>query len=319
MLMEVLEIADLLDDPRVDGYVVREVLSKVVAQTNTASIEVSRVEGSQGYTDFVKIVVRGVNGRSRGGGAPTIGIIGRLGGIGARPAQIGLVSDADGAIACLSAALKLLKMQARGDFLQGDVILATHVCPRAPVIPHEPVPLMGSPVDMGTMNRYEVDSAMEAILSIDTTRGNRILNHKGIAITPTVKEGWILRPWPELLDVYEWVTGEPPVILPLSMGDITPYGNGVYHINSIVQPATVTKAPVVGVAITAKTVVPGSATGANHEVDIALAARFVLEVAKKFTEGQLRFYDETEFARLVTRYGPMNILQTLGKDGENVS
>jgi hypothetical protein len=96
------------------------------------------------------------------------------------------------------------------------------------------------------------------------------------------------------------------------MQDITPYGNAVYHLNSILQPATATSAPVVGVAITAEVAVPGSGTGASHETDIELAARFAVEVAKGFGEGRVRFHDAEEFARLVGRYGEMRHLQTAG-------
>lgn len=84
-------------------------------------------------------------------------------------------------------------MQAKGDILDGDVIVSTHICPDAPTEPHEPVDFMGSPVDILTMNQYEVSSEMDAILSIDTTKGNNVINHKGIAISPTVKEGYILK------------------------------------------------------------------------------------------------------------------------------
>ena len=96
------------------------------------------------------------------------------------------------------------------------------------------------------------------------------------------------------------------------MQDITPYGNDLYHLNSILQPATATNAPVVGVAITAQTMVPGCATGASHFVDVEEAARFMLEVAKSFCKGDCQFYDKEEFARIVQRYGSMRHLQTQG-------
>ena len=35
--------------------------------------------------------------------------------------------------------------------------MATHICPHAPTRPHDPVPFMDSPVDIATMNEYEVD------------------------------------------------------------------------------------------------------------------------------------------------------------------
>jgi hypothetical protein len=206
----------------------------------------------------------------------------------------------------------LADMARAGDRLPGDVVVATHICPRAPIIPHDPVPFMGSPVDMAVMNRHEVHPEMDAILSVDTSRGNWLVNQRGIAITPTIKEGYILKVSPDLLRILSIVTGRPPLVLPITTQDITPYGNGLDHINSIVQPATVTHAPVVGVALTAETAVPGCASGANQVVDVEMAIRFCLEVAKAFGGSGCTFYDPWEFSRLVALYGPMHRFQTLG-------
>ncbi len=115
-----------------------------------------RAEGPKGGTDFVRIEIPGSAGKFGGGAAPTLGIIGRLGGIGARPTRIGLVSDGDGAIAAIAAALKLAEMQRKGDMLPGDVIVTTHICPNAPTRPHDPVDFMDSPIDDVTMNDNEV-------------------------------------------------------------------------------------------------------------------------------------------------------------------
>jgi hypothetical protein len=139
------------------------------------------------------------------------------------------------------------------------------------------------------------------------------VNHRGFAITPTVKEGYILRVSDTLLDIMRIVLNEPPGVLPITTQDITPYGNDLHHINSIMQPATATIAPVVGVATTASTPIPGSATGANQVFDLEMAARFCIEVAKSFTAEECPFYDEEEFSRVVSLYGSMRHLQTLGK------
>ena len=310
MLRQVIDVLEVLDDPGASGARVTELCRAHGAR----HVSVEPIRGERGTTDFVKIVLPGTRGKRAGGDAPTLGVIGRLGGVGARPVQIGYVSDGDGAAASLAAALKLADMARRGDHLPGDVIVATHVCPDAPPVPHDPVPFMGSPVDIATMNRFEVEPAMDAILSIDTTKGNRVVNHRGIAISPTVCQGWILRVSEDLLDVLQRVTGRLPVVFPLTMQDITPYGNDVYHLNSILQPATATAAPVVGVAITAEVAVPGSGTGASHEVDIELAARYAVEVAKDFGAGHLRFHDPAELARLVRLYGEMRRLQTPGAE-----
>ncbi len=307
MLKQVIEIIELLDRPGVTG---QEVGACFVAH-GWRGWEVQTIGGERGSTDFVRLTFPGTQGRQSGGQARTLGVIGRLGGIGARPHAIGLVSDADGAITALACALKLADMARTGERLPGDVIVATHICPCAPILPHDPVPFMNAPVDMATMNRHEVDPAMDAILSVDTTRGNRVLNRRGFAITPTVKAGYILPASPDLLRLMAVVTGRPPVVLPLSTQDITPYGNGLDHINSIMQPSTATDAPVVGVALTAETVVPGCASGATQPTDIEMAARFCLEVAKGFGKGDCRFFDPEAFERLVALYGPMTHLQAV--------
>jgi hypothetical protein len=313
VLRHVLDIIDLLDDTAADGARIAEHLHKLAGgEHDWLEIEVTQVAGDRGATDFIRVVVPGSRGRRSGGDAPTLGIIGRLGGVGARPERIGFVSDGDGAAAALAAAAKLVNMHHRDDVLAGDVIIGTHVCPSAPTEPHEPVPFMGSPVDMATMNAHEVLPEMDAVLSIDTTKGNRIINHRGLALSPTVKQGYILRVSEDLVSLLESTSGAPVVTYPVTTQDITPYGNGVYHINSILQPATATSAPVVGLAITAAVPVAGCATGASHEQDIAAAARFAVEVAKAFGASKARFHDPVEFERLTSLYGSMAHLQTTG-------
>lgn len=305
-----MEVMELLDDANINGQQVVDLFKD--KKYVEASYET--VKGDKGSTDFVKITIKGENGKSSGGDAPTLGVVGRLGGIGARPSRIGLVSDADGAVAAIATALKLAVMSEKGDRLPGDVCVTTHICPDAPTEPHEPVDFMGSPVDIFTMNKYEVTPEMDAILSIDTTKGNKVFNHKGIAISPTVKSGYILKINDDLIRIMEMTTGDLPATFAVTTQDITPYGNGLYHINSILQPAVATDAPVVGVAIVAKTAVPGCGTGASHEVDIAQAVRFSIEVAKEYTKKQFEFYDVEEYKRIEALYGSMKHLQTLGNE-----
>ncbi|WP_328899971.1 DUF1177 domain-containing protein [Streptomyces sp. NBC_00441] len=312
MLKYVLDLVELLDDPQAHGKTAVEYLD-AAAGAEGSGAQVTTVAGERGSTDFVSVRIPGSRGRTAGGAARTLGVVGRLGGIGARPEVTGLVSDADGAISALAAAAKLLDMRRRGDVLPGDVIIATHICPDAPTEPHDPVPFMGSPVDIATMNRHEVTGEMEAVLSIDTTKGNRVINHKGLALSPTVKEGWVLRVNEQLGELLAVVTGEPLVTYPVTTQDITPYGNGAHHINSILQPSTATAAPVIGLAITSAAAVPGCGTGASHESDIASAARYAVEVAKAYGDGRLDFHDAVEFDNLVSRYGSLTHLQTFGR------
>ncbi|WP_078544756.1 DUF1177 domain-containing protein [Litchfieldia alkalitelluris] len=314
-LKYVMELYELMDDLSVSGEKVKEYLSKV---SPNGQIEIQTIEGEKGSTDFIKVLISGKNGKSIGGNAPTLGIIGRLGGIGARPEMIGFVSDGDGALSSMSIAAKLLDMTNKGDMLDGDVILTTHICPDAPTLPHDPVPFMDSPVDILTMNKYEVAEEMDAILSIDTTKGNQIINHRGFAITPTVKEGYILKVSDDLLHVYTQSVGKLPVTMPITIQDITPYGNGVYHINSILQPSVSTDKPVVGVAITAETAVAGCGTGASRVTDIEEVVRYCIEVAKLYGKSKCHFYNEKEFNRLEELYGKLSHLQKMGKKGASL-
>lgn len=312
-LSQTIATFEALGSPRANG----ETVAALLRPYSATSVRIETVRGPRGSTDFVRIEVPGRTGRRAGGSAPTLGVVGRLGGLGARPGRVGLVSDADGGVAAVATALKLAQMHDAGDVLTGDVILATHVCPDAPTRRHDPVDFMDSPVRLEQMNGLEVDPAMDAVLAIDTTKANRILSHRGIAISPCVKAGWILRVPDDLLRLLEITSGEPAVTFPITMQDITPYGNGVFHINSILQPSIATESPVVGVAVGATTVVPGSATGASREVDIAGAVRFAVEVAKAFTAGTCRFHDQAEYERLVALYGDMRHLQrpVAGADG----
>ncbi|MCY1504336.1 hypothetical protein D9M68_385020 [compost metagenome] len=80
------------------------------------------------------------------------------------------------------------------------------------------------------------------------------------------------------------------------------------------QPAIVTDAPVVGVALTAQTTVPGCATGVTNAVDADVAMRFCIEIAKMYGQRAMAFVDEAEWAALQSRYGSMAHLQTVGRE-----
>lgn len=307
-LKQVLDVYEILDDIHVNG----EVVTEYAKSKGILDATYTRVDEGKGPTDFIRLVIPGRNGKLNGGKAPTLGIIGQLGGIGARPERIGFVSDGDGALSAVATAIKMIDMVGKGDQIDGDVIVSTHICPTAPTMPHDPVPFMGSPVDMATNVKLTVDPDMDAILSVDTTKGNRILNKRGFALTPTVKAGYILHISEDLLQIQQTSTGELPCVLALTTQDITPYGNGLYHMNSILQPCCGTDAPVVGVAITTESSVPGCATGATHEVDVAEVVQFCVEAAKEFTAGKCSFYDKDEFEMIQKLYGSMKVLQTRG-------
>ena len=293
MLKDVLTVYELLDNPHVTGHHVASLFSHADIETVSEPGSASR----PGSTDFIKICY--------GSGSPVLGIIGQLGGIGAE-GKSGLVSDAEGALTVLACALHC---ETHTIDFEGSVIFSTHICPHAPIIAHDLVDFMGGPLCNSTMMDHFVDERMEAILSVDTTRGNRVINHKGFAISPTVKEGYILRVSEDLLDIQQRVTGMLPVVFPITTQDITPYSNNLYHLNAIMQPSIKTPAPVVGVAITSQVIIPGCATGTNQLLDVEAAARFCCEVIKEYGKGRCKFYDSKEFSTLVGSYGSMTHLQ----------
>lgn len=312
---------ELLDDPSVNGQSIANLFERyrslgVVVTVTTVADEPP--ENQDKTTDFISILVPGTHGRTAGGSARTLGLIGRNGAIGARPARVGMVSDADGPIGVIAAALKLAQMKERGDHLRGDVLITTHLAADVSMTENDGVAFMGMPVSSQTMNRHEVSPHMDAILSIDASKGNSIIKARGFAISPTAMQGYILRMAPDLVAVMASTTGRPAVTLPISQQDITPYDNGLYHFNSIMQPHIATSAPVVGVAIIAQSVVGGSDSSANHEIDLAEAVRFCVEVAKRFTMGKCEFFDASEWRKIRQRYPDMSVFQTAGKAGLEV-
>ena len=71
---------------------------------------------------------------------------------------------------------------------------------------------MDSPVEMAQVNKEELSDELDAVLSVDTTKGNRIINTRGFAISPTVKEGYILKVSESVLDIMQTTTGRLPYV-----------------------------------------------------------------------------------------------------------
>ena len=138
-MKQVIDVIELLSSAHVTG----EAVAQVLRDAGNCDVQVTRLERDGLSTDFLSIVIPGADAS-----APQLGIVGRLGGIGARPAVTGLVSDSDGAVVAIAAALKLMAMARQGDVLPGTVRIRTHICPRAGTRPHHPVPMMRSPFPM---------------------------------------------------------------------------------------------------------------------------------------------------------------------------
>jgi len=294
MAMSILRVIDILDSPKVS----ERDIEKLVERCGSVSVNFESIRSDKGETLFVKIVLDFGGGRG-------IGIIGRLGGVGARPHLLGMVSDADGAIVALAVAEKLAKMCERGEQLSGKFVISTHISTHSPIKPEKPVPMMDSPVALDELLKREVDESVSAHISIDATKGNKVIKIKGFAITPVVVRGWILRPTDEILEIYSWISGRSPVLVPITMQDIVPFSTPVKHINSILQPWIYTDTPVLGVAITSESVIPGSATGVTDLSALEPASRFVLEIAKRYAMKTLELYYEDEYNVLLKYHGDL--------------
>src|SRR5690606_24973780 len=165
----------------------------------------------KGSTEFVKILFPGTRGKSKGGTAPTLGLIGSYGGLRIPGERNALVSDADGCIVALSVALRLSRLIRRQQPLVGDLLLSTHICQEAHPIPHDPYPFVMSPRPSSEKHPRMVDERMDAIIVPETCKGNKLVTADAFAITPPIREGFIMRPHQSMMHLMEMVTGKNPV------------------------------------------------------------------------------------------------------------
>ncbi len=91
---------ELLDSANVSG---KEIAALLKAR-GLEDVIVKTLRSERGKTDFVRVRIPGTRGKTAKGNARTLGVLGRLGGVGARPEMIGLVSDADGAVTAIATA-----------------------------------------------------------------------------------------------------------------------------------------------------------------------------------------------------------------------
>ena len=113
LIKQVIQVYDLLDRADASGKKVKEYMESLGAKD--IILEKLHDEDDTKTTDYIRITIPGKNGKVMKGNSPTLGVLGRLGGIGARPEVVGYVSDGDGALAALAVAAKLLEMQLNGD------------------------------------------------------------------------------------------------------------------------------------------------------------------------------------------------------------
>lgn len=302
------------------AYVTGEQVVKMFLEAGADEASFEHLEGN-GFTDIVRVFLKGKKGRSSGGTAPTLDLSASLIGVGARPATSGILGDGDGAVVVCAAGLKFLDMKKKGDQLEGDVVILMNVTAAAPTSEsegHAP-PGIGCPVNFWLMKSKFIDKTADAILDVNVTRSDRYCKKKGFAITPTVKEGWLLKISEDALDVMERVTGEMPAIMPLTMQELMPTRNGISYLNDIGALPYGLDSPCIGVALTQSIPVDPSGPGMTCLPEIEPAIRYCVEVAKDFGKDRFDFYDKEEFEKIVKLYGPMTHLQTFGRQSAVVA
>jgi len=131
-------------------------------------VDVTAIEGDRGSTDAVMVRVRGPDPD-----APTLGVLGRLGGVGARPGSVGLRSDAEGAIVAVAAASRLAAIRRKGDVLPDDVpdlVATSFVVEVAKPFPRGRATVRGPEEDDGLV---EVSGSLERLQRQRTTKDGR--------------------------------------------------------------------------------------------------------------------------------------------------
>ena len=79
-LIHTLRVIEQIDSPRASGERIAALFAPYLTD---ATVTVTPITGPKGKTDFVRVVIPGSRGKQAGGTAPTLGVVGRLGGVGA--------------------------------------------------------------------------------------------------------------------------------------------------------------------------------------------------------------------------------------------
>ncbi|BCU69782.1 DUF1177 domain-containing protein [Stygiolobus caldivivus] len=267
-----------------------------------------RLENKVEYEETIVGEVPYIKAVYKGGGKDKIEILGRLGAIQMVNTNKGLVSDADGAVITLTTLFELLDLMDKGIVFDIDIVFVTNLATRAKLIPHRPfdfmIPLMG----LDDALKIEVDPTASFILSIDSTKGNRLAKYDDFALTHVIKDGYILKLHDNVIDIYNRVTEHEIYMVPLTTGDLTPLDYNVYHISTLISPWLYTSSPVIGLATVSKQVIPGYETGVQNLIMLEHASRFCTELIKYLEKGG-KVYDENELMELESKLGKSNLVK----------
>ncbi len=298
MLGSVLEILDVMTDP-VAG------VDAVLARFPAIKMDIKRevVSNEKGSTEFVKILIPGTRGKSSQGDTRTLGVIGSLGAIRVPGENQAMVSDADGCLGALAVALEFARMAAKGQRLASDVVISTHICTQGREEPHDPYPFVMTPLPSPQKHPRLVDPRMDGILAVETCKSNKLISHKGFAITHVAKEGLLLRLHSDLIHIMEMVTGELPVIFPVSQQDLTPYDTGIHHVCGMMLGNLFTDAPVIGVPLVTQAQTWPAWTNVTDPYVLEKTGRFCIDVATRFGLGTCEFFYEDDFVKMKKLFG----------------
>lgn len=231
-------------------------------------------------------------------------LLGRLGAIRVS-SNNGLVSDADGAIITITSMLEWAKNYSE---IEGEAIFSTSISLDAKLIPHKPFKFMVPLVGLDDALKLEVDKEAQFLISVDSTKGNRIAKYNDFAISHIIKDGYILKIPDEIIDIYEKVTEHEPYFVALTSGDLTPMEVNAYHISTLLSPWLYTEAPVLGLATVSKYPIPGYETGVQNIIMLERASRFSIEVLKYYFYGG-NVYSEEELNSLKNALGESQFMK----------
>lgn len=270
-----------------------------------------RVKGKVEFQDKDLEGVTYVKALYRGSGKDRVEVLGRLGAIQVK-GEKGLVSDADGAIVTLAVLFEVINLLEKGIKFDVDISFVTNLALDAKLIPHKPFNFMIPLVGMEEALKEEVDKEANLILSIDSTKGNRLAKYNDFAITQVIKDGYILKVSDDVLDIYSRVTGHEPYFVPLTTGDLLPLDYKVYHISTLVLPWIYSTGALIGIATVSKQIIPGYVTGVQDIEMLEHASRFCLEAIKLIEKGG-KVYDEEELKELKEKLGESNLMKVREK------
>jgi hypothetical protein len=231
-------------------------------------------------------------------------ILGRLGAIKVSNNK-GIVSDADGAIVSITSMIEWAKNYSE---IEGEAIFSTSISLNAKIIPHKPFNFMVPLVGLNEALEIEVDKEAQFLISVDSTKGNRIAKYNDFAISHIIKDGYILKISDEIIDIYEKVTEHEPYFVALTSGDLTPMEVNAYHISTFLTPWLYTESPVLGLATVSKYPIPGYETGVQNVLMLERASRFSIEVLKYYFSGG-KVYSEDELSSLKKSLGESQFIK----------